>query len=178
MLSVPYFSIPSDNIAMNDNTQNVNLAYLLNNTVMQFALYASNQGVDIKVNIDKSAKDKFIRSSYNYLWRMVYNLLINAIKYCVGGGKVKTSLLAFDNILRWQVCDAGIGMSPEHLENIQQYLSHEINEDLVETDGGFGRGLVVVKLVAIQLNATVKVESELGVGTTFTIDFPVGNVLI
>lgn len=177
LLSVPYSLIASDSIVIKDNLQSVVFSCLLNNTVKQLGLYATDQGVDIKLSINKSAKNTVINSNYSYLWRMAYNLLINAIKYCVGGGTIKISLSAFDNILRWEISDTGIGMNPEQLENIQQYLSHhKNNEEISEIDGGFGRGLVVVKLVVSSLNATVKVESELGVGTTFTIDFPVGDI--
>lgn len=177
LLSVPYSPTASDNVAIKEKLQNVIFSSLLNNTAKQLSLYASNQGVEIEVNIYNSAKNTVICTSYSYLWRMVYNLLINAIKYCLGGGTVKTSLLTFDNTLRWEVSDTGIGMSPQQLEDIQQYLSYyKMNEETSKTDGGFGRGLLVVKLVAITLNATVKVESELGAGTTFTIDFLVGDI--
>lgn len=176
LLAVPYSSIASDSAAIKENCQKLIFSCLLNNTVKQLSLYASNQGVEIKLKIYKSAKNTIINSSYSYLWRMVYNLLINAIKYCVGGGTIKTSLSVLSNILRWEISDSGIGMNSEQLENIQQYLSYyENKEQITETDGGLGRGLVVVKLVANSLNATVKVESELGVGTTFTIDFPVDD---
>ena len=177
LLSVPYTSTASDSIVIKDNCQCVIFSCLLNNIVMQLDSYAYNQGVDIEVDIHKSANSTVINSSYSYLWRMVYNLLINAIKYCIGGGTIKISLLAFDNILRWEVCDTGIGMSSEQLENIQQYLlHHKNNKETSEVDAGFGRGLVVVKLVASSLNATVKVESQFGAGTTFTVDFPVGDI--
>lgn len=180
LLSVPYSSIASDNIAIYDNIQNVNFADLIHSIVMQLDLYASTQGVDIKVEIQKKAKDVTIVSNYNYLWRMAYNLVINAIKYCVGGGTIKLSLSKLDNILRWELSDTGIGMTSEQLTNIRRYLvlpyktsNESVDASSAEATGGFGRGLVVAKLVASFLNATVTIDSELGVGTTFLIDIPI-----
>lgn len=172
LLSVPYQSLASDKIAIGDDIQSIDFAYLLKNTAKQLELYASNQGVDITVSIHNTAMQASVESNYNYLWRMVYNLLLNSIKYCVGGGTVKTSLSVFNNNLRWETWDTGIGMSFEQLDNIQHYFDSKSDDDLTETDGGFGRGLVVIKLVTVSLDAIVKVESELGVGTTFTIDIP------
>lgn len=185
LLSVPYSSVASDKIAIEDNIQTVNFALLIQNIATQLGLYASAQGVDITVHIQNQAKNACIVSNYTYLWRMVYNLVFNAIKYCLGSGLIKLSLLKVDGVLRFEVRDTGIGMTPEQLTDIRQYfaLSHQTSSEGelgsqcraevsgVEATGGFGRGLVVVKLVVNSLKATATVDSELGVGTTFIIDY-------
>lgn len=176
LLSVPYSSIAFDSIEVEENSQNIVFSSLLNNIVNQLELYALNQGVEIKLSIQESVKNSAVKSSYSYLWRMVYNLLTNAIKYCVGGGVIKILLSSCNKILRWEIIDSGIGMSLEQLENVRQYLYDKNQEEIFETDAGFGRGLVVVKLVASSLKAAIKVESELGVGTTFIIDFPLDDI--
>lgn len=184
LLSVPYLSVASDNILIDDNKQSVNFTLLIQNIATQLDLYASAQGVDITVHVQNQAKDICIFSNYAYIWRMAYNLVFNAIKYCLGGGTIKLSLSKLDDTLRFAICDTGIGMTAEQLTNIQQYLvspqqiSNEVAEvSPAEATGGFGRGLVVVKLVANSLKASITVDSELGIGTTFVIDFPsVGGV--
>lgn len=171
LLSVPYSSVASDSIAIDDDIQNVNFAQLIQNIAIQLNLYASAQGVDITVHIQNQGENACIVSNYMYLWRMVYNLVFNSIKYCLGGGMIKLSLLKVGNILRFEVCDTGIGMTPEQLTNIRQYLALP---SITSSEGeiGFGRGLVVVKLVVNSLKAAIAVKSELGVGTTFVINFP------
>lgn len=169
LLSVPYSSVASDSIAIDDNSQSCNFAFLIENIATQFNLYASAQGVDIVVYIEEQVKDACIASNYTYLWRMVYNLVFNAIKYCLGGGTIKLVLSKVEDNLRFEIIDTGIGMIPEQLISVRKYLrrANESHEKF-----GLGRGLAVVKFVLNSLAASVAVDSELGVGTTFIIDFP------
>lgn len=165
LLSVPYSSVASDTVAIEDNVDTVNIVLLIKSVATQLNLYATNQEVNVFVYVN-FIENAFILTNYIYLWRMVYNLMFNSIKYCLGGGVVKVSLNRIGDTLRLEIEDNGIGMAPPQLAAVQQYLVFDH-----ETNTRFGRGMMVVKFVANSLKAIVNVESELGAGTTFTVDF-------
>lgn len=169
LLSVPYSSIALDSLVIKKDLSLVNITNLVSDVVSQLDFYAEKQGVEVIYNsIAEKAEKPFICMNYTYFWRMVYNLLFNAIKYSLGGGVVRLSLLRNRSILKFVVADTGVGMTPEQLLRIRQYLMSQQEED---KNSRFGRGMVIIKLVANYLKATVNVDSKLGVGTTFTIEF-------
>lgn len=165
LVSVPYSSVASDAVAIEEMSEIVNVGLLVKSVATQLNLYATNQGVNVIVCVN-FVENAFISSNYIYLWRMVYNLMFNAIKYCLGGGVLKVLLNRIGDTLRLEIEDNGIAMAPPQLAAVQQYLMSDY-----ETNTRFGRGMMVVKFVANSLKAIVNVESELGTGTTFTVDF-------
>lgn len=165
LLSVPYSSIALDNLVIKNDSSLVNITKLVSNIIIQINFYATSQGVKIIYN--SLTENYYICANYTYLWRMIFNILFNAIKYSLGGGVVRLSLLRNNNILKFVVADTGVGMTPEQLSLLRQYLASEQEEE----KSGFGRGMVVIKFVANYLKATVNVDSKLGVGTTFTVEF-------
>jgi signal transduction histidine kinase len=71
------------------------------------------------------------------------------------------------------VSDTGIGIAPEHLSRL--YRSFEqLALPSGDRPGGTGLGLALTKRLVEMHGGTIDVESELGVGTTFTVRIPVG----
>ncbi len=109
--------------------------------------------------------------------REIYlNLLSNAYKYTPSGGRVTLSITEYPSakegyaVYRTTVSDTGIGMSHEFLPK----LFDEFSREATYTDNkieGTGLGMPIVKKFVDLMNGTIEVESELGSGTTFTIDF-------
>ncbi|MEH1942108.1 MAG: ATP-binding protein [Nostoc sp.] len=100
------------------------------------------------------------------LYSILSNLLSNAIKYSPQGGIIKLTLSTESEVVIFQVEDEGIGLPLQY----QQYLYKPFHRgDNVGTIVGTGLGLAVVKKCLDLHQGQIDVESEVGVGTKFTV---------
>jgi CheY-like chemotaxis protein/nitrogen-specific signal transduction histidine kinase/HPt (histidine-containing phosphotransfer) domain-containing protein len=111
------------------------------------------------------------------LGQILLNLVGNAIKF-TEKGKIVVSIthdeLSSDKIgLRCQVHDSGIGMTPEQMAKLFQPFS-QADGGITRRYGGTGLGLVISKKLVDLMSGTIEVESEYGVGSTFTVTVPLG----
>lgn len=103
------------------------------------------------------------------LYSILSNLLSNAIKYSPCGGSVYLILNCQDEATVFQVKDGGIGIPAEDCQEIYEPFYRGQN---VENIVGSGLGLAVVKKCLELHQGKIMVESQVGVGTTFTIKIP------
>lgn len=99
------------------------------------------------------------------------NLIENAIKYNVEGGRVNVTLKSEEERAVLKVSDTGIGISEEDKERVFERF-YRVDKSHSKKTEGTGLGLSIVKHAAACLNAEVKLESELGKGTEITVWFP------
>ena len=131
----------------------------------------------------KNIDFNFITHGFNHEWlyadklrlsQIFTNLLSNALKYTQDNGKVTVdvSQLPSDKEgyikLIYQVADTGIGMSKEYLEKLYEPFSRA-TDSRINTIQGTGLGLAIAKQMVDLMNGTIECESEVGVGTTFTV---------
>ena len=103
--------------------------------------------------------------------QVISNLLTNAIKY--GGGKpVQVELRSRDGKLRFSVKDQGIGIAPEDLGRVFERFERAVGSDNVS---GLGLGLYISKQIVEALGGTITLESEVGKGSTFTVELPLAT---
>ena len=100
----------------------------------------------------------------------ITNLLTNAIKYTEDNGEIWISWEGNENGGRYKVKDNGIGISEEHLPRLTERFYRVDKSRSVKT-GGTGLGLAIVKHILIRHNASLDIQSELGIGSTFTCCF-------
>jgi len=104
---------------------------------------------------------------------VLFNLMENAVKYRRTG--VPLSLVAhtenIDDKIIISIRDNGTGIKKEYLKNVFERF-YRVSTGNVHNVKGFGLGLAYVKKIVEELNGTIKVESEINVGTTFTISIP------
>ena len=106
------------------------------------------------------------------LKEIVSNLLQNAIKYTDRGViSVRLNWLTSQTVAL-EVSDTGIGIAHHHLSNIFDPFMQVHKTSSENSRGGIGLGLSIVKKHVDQMKGTMKVESELGKGTTFKIVLP------
>ena len=99
------------------------------------------------------------------------NLIGNAIKY--GTGKpIHVAVEAGSARVRLSVRDGGVGIAPEHLERI--FGRFERLHGSSRTSG-FGLGLWIVRELVRAMGGTIRVESTVGAGSTFTVELPIGS---
>ena len=106
--------------------------------------------------------------------QVVANLLTNAFKF--GGGKpIEITVEERGPIGRLVVVDHGIGIAPENVERIFQRYEQAISS---RAFGGLGLGLYIARQIIEAHSGTIRVESQVGAGSTFTIDLPKGAATI
>lgn len=107
--------------------------------------------------------------------QILINILSNAVKYTDTGGDVKMVIRQMPQTtknyanLRFIVCDNGIGMSEEYIKTIFHPFSREINSTTNKIQGT-GLGMAITKNLIDLMGGTIVVDSELGKGSTFTVD--------
>jgi PAS domain S-box-containing protein len=127
---------------------------------------------DHVLSLDFPADFPLIDADPDKIDQILTNLVSNAIKYSPNGGRVQVSgRVAADSIVL-AVSDEGMGISREHLPKIFENFYRVDNRDNREI-GGTGIGLALVKALVEGHQGTVKPESEVGKGTTFTVTLPI-----
>jgi PAS domain S-box-containing protein len=123
------------------------------------------------LNIDLANPLPGIIGNEEDLWRMVANLVENAINYTPANGTISIESRFQASGVLILVRDSGIGISKEHLPHIFERFYRADTARSIQ-NGGTGLGLSIVKMIAEQHEGYVKVESTLGVGTQFQVWLP------
>ena len=104
---------------------------------------------------------------------LIYNLASNAIRYNRPGGTVTLQCGTNDEGHPFlAVADTGIGIAPEEQGKVFERF-YRVDKSRSKARGGTGLGLAIVKHAALYHHATLDLSSELGVGTTITVTFPI-----
>ncbi|MBR6888871.1 MAG: response regulator [Selenomonadaceae bacterium] len=110
------------------------------------------------------------------LEQVLINILGNAVKFTDTGGTVTliiecTAQFDGQSNFRFTIRDTGIGMSKDYLPRIFEPFSQE-DDTTTSKYGGSGLGMAITKNIIQMMNGTIEVDSEKGVGTTFTVNVP------
>jgi CheY-like chemotaxis protein len=107
------------------------------------------------------------------LKQILVNLLNNAVKFTPAGGKItlKVGANASQEMVDFSVMDTGIGIAPENLTRLFIPFT-QIDSSLTRQHEGTGLGLALVKELVELHGGSVRVSSEVGAGSTFTISIP------
>jgi two-component system phosphate regulon sensor histidine kinase PhoR len=146
--------------------QKVNLCEVVSSVCHTFALPATERGVSLSF----SGQPAFVRGDVTLLDELAGNLVDNAIKYNVDGGKVEVSVIPGSRVLLI-VRDTGIGISPEHQPRVFERF-YRTDTSRSKATGGTGLGLSIVKHAAEYHHAKITLKSQLGQGTEITVAFP------
>ena len=103
--------------------------------------------------------------------QIIDNLLSNAIRYTPSDGHVSIRLSRDDEEARIEVQDTGVGIDPAHHERIFERF-YRVDKARSRELGGTGLGLAIVKHVVRRLGGSIGLDSEVGQGSTFTIQVP------
>ncbi|MGO9936126.1 MAG: ATP-binding protein [Terracidiphilus sp.] len=108
------------------------------------------------------------------MWeKIVLNLLSNAYKFTFAGG-VALTLKSVDGAIELEIRDTGVGIPEEHREHVFERF-HRIESTQARTYEGTGIGLALVEELVRLHGGTVRVESAVGAGSTFTVTIPRGK---
>jgi signal transduction histidine kinase/CheY-like chemotaxis protein len=151
-----------------------NLRELVDSLVTMMQVKAKNRNLYLQTELDESVPE-LLKGDAVRLTQILLNLISNALKFTHDGGvMVKLDLLEKKEescLVRFSICDTGIGIAPEKQKKIFERF-HQAQPETTRRYGGTGLGLSIVKqLVEIQ-NGTIFVVSEPGKGSIFTVILP------
>jgi signal transduction histidine kinase len=105
--------------------------------------------------------------------QILYNLLSNAIKFTPEQGRILISAAMPDDVtVRISVTDSGPGITEEDQLRIFEKF-RQLDGSLTRREPGTGLGLAICKQLSELLAATISVTSQVGQGSTFSLDLPV-----
>ncbi|OJH49490.1 multi-sensor signal transduction histidine kinase [Methanohalophilus portucalensis FDF-1] len=150
--------------------ENVNLSETVGEVVTLMQPMANKKHIELTSNIEP--EDIVIFADKIKFKEIMYNLLSNAIKFTPQKGKVAiTSQLVSDNI-EISISDNGIGIPDEKYQSIFDPFK-QLDSSSTRKYGGTGLGLAIVKRYVKMHGGSIRVESEPGKGSTFTLAIPV-----
>ena len=125
------------------------------------------------VTIVRKTKPVVVEGVPRLIDELIYNLASNAIRYNQPGGTVTLRCGINDEGHPYlTVADTGIGIAPEEQSKVFERF-YRVDKSRSKARGGTGLGLAIVKHAAMYHHASLDLSSELGVGTTITVTFPV-----
>jgi signal transduction histidine kinase/CheY-like chemotaxis protein len=145
------------------------LGKVLDNVANLTAEKASEKGLELIIETERDVPDRLSGDPLR-LGQILVNFTNNAVKFTEQGEiHILVSVeqeLEHDVILRFQVKDTGIGMTPEQISKIFRSFQ-QADSTITRRYGGTGLGLAISRKLAEMMGGDVGVESEFGVGSTF-----------
>ncbi len=149
-----------------------------------FETFDLNETIETAINLlDKEAKEKNIEVTFEKGENMIFNgdsflilqavinILSNAIKYNIPGGKVSIKTLKNENKIILSCKDTGVGIPSQYLPRIFERF-FVVDKSRSRQLGGTGLGLSIVKHIVELHKGIIDVKSEPGKGTEFIIELP------
>ncbi|MCR4337206.1 MAG: HAMP domain-containing histidine kinase [Candidatus Omnitrophica bacterium] len=146
----------------------INLNNLLRQILEEIKPLAEAKSIDVQL-IEKEHQ-AIVKGNENYLKILFTNVLDNAIKYTLPGGKITMEVGVFKFFVHVEIKDTGIGISPEDLPHIFDRF-YQADKSRAGKQG-FGLGLSIVKSITELHEGNIDAQSQLHQGTTITIQIP------
>lgn len=125
---------------------------------------------NIALTCDEGA-DTYVKANEDHVKQLLINLIDNAIKYTLEGGSVKVWVQRDGSNVELHVRDTGIGIAQEHIPRLFERF-YRVDKGRSRNMGGTGLGLAIVKHIVMDMGGLIQVQSELNVGTEFTVTLP------
>ena len=131
----------------------------------------ADAGLELNFENRTDSEESYAELDCDTITQAVTNLISNAMRYTPAPGTVTLAVADSAEEVRISVTDTGMGISPENLNRVFGRF-WRAEESRNRAKGGLGVGLAVTKEIMDCHHGRVDVESELGVGTTFTLVLP------
>jgi two-component system sensor histidine kinase SenX3 len=149
----------------------VDLEGIVHESVERNQVIAEAKNISIEVDAPSGI---VIYGDHEMLTMAVKNLIENAILYSEPGSSVGIGLRAIEGVAEIAVTDHGVGIAPEDQERIFERF-YRVDPSRSRETGGTGLGLAIVKHVASNHRGEIKLFSQLGLGSTFTLRLPLAD---
>lgn len=154
----------------------VNLAAVVSEVVQLFE--PLSEASSIHLDLVKPEESVTIRGDREEITQVVQNLIHNAIKYGREGGHIRVAVGISQDAVGEQIrkmalveiADDGIGIAAHHLPRLTERF-YRANVEASRDKGGTGLGLAIVKHIVARHQGALRISSELGEGSKFTVSF-------
>jgi len=164
--------IEADQFTFSVNEIDINK--IIANCVSLTANLGRQRNISIVDNLS-GAETPLIRTDEQRFTQILLNLLSNAVKYNRDGGTVTIDGYDTENgFLRIEVADTGFGIAEQDRDSVFQ-IFHRLGSDPTKAREGTGIGLTVSKLLVERMAGRIGFESEVDIGTTFWVEFPLAS---
>ena len=158
--------IENQNIKLNLQERDINK--IIENTIQKLKYIADKKQIQINTELEPMFP---IKLDPDLIQQSVQNLIENAIKYSPNGSSILVCSEELDGQVQIQVADQGSGIANEDLENI--FMKFYRSKDAkISTVKGSGLGLYLSHYFVRLHRGDIKVESEMGMGSTFSLYIP------
>ncbi|OMF21551.1 PAS domain-containing sensor histidine kinase [Paenibacillus sp. FSL H8-0548] len=131
---------------------------------------ADRKNITISLNVEPGL---YVEADEDRLRQIVMNLLSNGINYTAEGGRLSLKAEGRgEDYIRIEISDTGSGIPKKDLPRIFERF-YRVDKARSRSSGGTGLGLSIVKHLIELHKGTISVKSEVGIGSTFTIELPV-----
>ena len=158
------------NLSSAPRSERIELAPLVEEIITDLTPLASQNDITMEQDCDNVV----ITGSDALIYRLVFNLIENAVKYNRRGGSVSVSVHKENNVVVVRVSDSGCGIPEEYRESIFQPF-FRVDKSRSRQMGGVGLGLALVHEIAVLHGGSVRAEPGNKVGTVFIVTLPAGD---
>ncbi|MBU3129245.1 PAS domain-containing sensor histidine kinase [Clostridium tagluense] len=150
--------------------KNYNIVSVVENITLSIAEYVESKG--IQLIFDTEIEERIVSCDAEKLERVMLNLLSNSIKFTKCGGTIMVSIYDKVESILISVKDTGIGIPMDMKEKVFDRFT-QVDSTLRREAEGSGIGLSLVKAIVELHKGTINLESSVGIGSEFIIEFPV-----
>lgn len=158
------------NLSSAPRSDRIELAPLVEEIITDLTPLASQNDITMEQDCDNVV----ITGSDALIYRLVFNLIENAVKYNRRGGSVSVSVHKENSDVVVRVSDTGCGIPEEYRESIFQPF-FRVDKSRSRQMGGVGLGLALVHEIAVLHGGSVRAEPGNKVGTVFIVTLPAGD---
>lgn len=152
------------------NIENVPLRAAVNNVISLVEAKADSKNIIIDCNL---REDSFlIKADRDKITQIFVNILDNAIKFTPEGGGISIAAGQSDDYVVVTITDTGIGIPKDEIQRLGERF-YRVDKSRSRDLGGTGLGLSIVKHLMMAHGGKMKIESQLGKGTTVSLFFPI-----
>lgn len=142
-----------------------NVSEMMREIKKHFSFRAEQEGKQISLRGDENIS---LLCDSDWLIQAMDNIVKNALDHTEAGGIIQIEYKQFASVIQIIIKDNGSGIHPEDLHHIfKRFYRSRFSKDIQ----GIGLGLPLAKAIIEAHNGTIEVDSELGRGTAFTINF-------
>lgn len=144
---------------------------LLREAGQNFRENARAQGIELQV---EDSTQGYVAADREAIHHVFSNLVDNALKYGVGGGKIVLGARPLNNSVEFYVQDFGPGISSEHIPRLFERF-YRVDKARSRESGGTGLGLAIAKHIVFAHQGAMRAESELNHGSRFIFTLPIAT---
>ncbi len=164
-----------DSGGITKNISVISIGEILEKLADEFSVIAQQRNVRLKY----VHSNLYVNSDAHLVRRILQNFISNALRYTDSGGRVTIGCRRFkdsngNSQVSIEVHDTGVGISASNIESIFEEFKR-LDNQISENSKGLGVGLAIAKRIADLLNAKIKVKSNPGQGSVFSLVLPIAD---